>query len=171
MNNDAVKAQGAADLALASLSHPGADGARPPAGAAAADRILTTIETIVVAGTYGTGIELGELATTRGATSSPAAGVEHRAVGVYLAGRGTTLALTAFRAWQTFDYRGGAETVHAGIRDARVIMLAPAVPTGCARGHAATVSADLVLGTTIRAGLLTDNDFWQPTPGDGSNCR
>jgi hypothetical protein len=43
-------------------------------------------------------------------------------------------------------------------------MLAAAVSMVCARRHAAAVATDLVLGAIARAGLLTDNYFWQPTP-------
>ena len=85
MNDDAIKAHGAVGVALASLSHQGADRARSPAGAVAADRVLPAAETVLVTGTDDAGVELGELAMTVDTTSAPPAGVEHRAVGVELA--------------------------------------------------------------------------------------
>ena len=42
-------------------------------------------------------------------------------------------------------------------------MLAAAVSTACARSHAPTVGAELVLGAAIRAGFLTGGDR-HPTP-------
>ena len=42
-------------------------------------------------------------------------------------------------------------------------MLVAAVSMVYARSHAAAISAELVLGATARAGLLTDNNAPQPT--------
>lgn len=98
VNDDAIKAHGAVGVALASLSHQGADRARSPAGALAADRVLPTGETVLVTVTDDARVELGELAMSVDTTSAPTAGVEDRAVGVELARRGATLALTTFGA-------------------------------------------------------------------------
>ena len=82
-------------MALAALSHQGADGARAPTGATAADRVLSIGYAIIIAGADDAGIELGELAVTVCTTAPPLAWVEHRAVAVKLASCGVTLALIA----------------------------------------------------------------------------
>ena len=96
MNNDAIEARGAVDMALTPLSHQGSVGARSPAGAAAADRVLPAAEAVIIASADHAGVKLGELATTVDTTSAPAAGVEHRAVAVELACRGITLSFITF---------------------------------------------------------------------------
>ena len=98
MNDDAIKAHRAVGVALAPLSHQRSDGARSPAGTVAADRVLSTAKTVIVAGTDDAGIELGELAPAVDTTSTQPAGIEHRALGVELAPRGTALAITTFEA-------------------------------------------------------------------------
>jgi hypothetical protein len=96
VNDDAIKAHGAVGVALASLSHQGADRARSPADALAADRVLPTGETVLVTVTDDARVKLGELAMTVETTSAPQAGIEDRAVGVGHARRGKTLALITF---------------------------------------------------------------------------
>ena len=98
MNDDAIKIHRAVGVALAPLTHQRARGTRSPAGAVAADHALPLAKTVVITGTDDAGIELGELAMSVDTTSAPTAGVEDRAVGVELARRGATLALTTFGA-------------------------------------------------------------------------
>ena len=50
-------------------------------------------------------------------------------------------------------------------------MLVAAVSMVCAWCHAAAVGAELVLGTTSSAGLLTDDYLSQATPCGESSCR
>ena len=95
MNNDAIEARGAVGVALAALSHQGADGTRTPAGTAAAGRVLSIGYAIIIAGADDAGIELGELAVTVCTTAPPLAWIEHRAVAVEFASSGVTLALIA----------------------------------------------------------------------------
>lgn len=85
MNDDAIKAHGAVGVALTSLSHQGADRARSPAGALAADRVLPTGETVLVTVTDDARVELGELTPAVNTASAPPARVEHCAVRVVLA--------------------------------------------------------------------------------------
>jgi hypothetical protein len=105
VNDDPVKTHRAVGVALAPLTHQRARGTRSPAGAVAADHGLPLAKTVVITGTDDAGVELGELAMTIDAASAPQAGVEYRAVAVELACRGTTLALTTFRARQALDNR------------------------------------------------------------------
>ena len=76
MNDDAIEARGAVGVALAPLAHQGANGTRAPASAAAADRVLSVVKAIVIAGADDARIEFGELAVTVCATATPAAGIE-----------------------------------------------------------------------------------------------
>ena len=85
MNDDAIKTHGPDGVTLAPLSHQGADRARSPAGAVAADRVLPAAKTIFIAGTDDTGVELGELALAVDTASAPPTGIEDRTVGVELA--------------------------------------------------------------------------------------
>jgi hypothetical protein len=171
VNDDALKVCGSIRVALTPLSHQGADGARSPAGAVAADRVLPAAKTVLVTGTDDAGVELGELTLTVDTAPAPQAGVEHGAVGVELARRGTTLTLATFRAGQALDDRRGADTLDAGIQDARIIVLTAAVAMVRARGHTATVGAELVLGATARADLLSDNLSPRPTDEIGRDRR
>jgi hypothetical protein len=74
VNNDAIEARGAVDVALTPLTHHGSFGARSPAGAAAADRVLFAARAVIIAGADHVGVQLGELATTVDTTSASAAG-------------------------------------------------------------------------------------------------
>jgi hypothetical protein len=85
VNDDAVEVCRSSRVALATFPHQGAIGARSPAGAVAADRVLPTAKTLVIAGTDDAGVELGELALSVDTASAPPAGIEHRAVRVELA--------------------------------------------------------------------------------------
>ena len=96
MNDDPIKVHGADGLALAALAHQGSGGARSPAGAATADRVLPAGEAVVVAGADDAGVELGELAVAIDTAATPQAGVEHRAISVELACPGIALALVTF---------------------------------------------------------------------------
>jgi len=154
VDDDPVKTHRAVGVAFASFPHQSAHWTRSPAGAVAADRVLLVAKTVLITDTDDAGVELGELAMTVDAASAPPAGVEHRAVAVELACRGTTLALTTFRAGQALDDRRDANAVATHVRDAGIVMLAAAVAMVRAWGLAAALGADLVLCATARADLL-----------------
>jgi hypothetical protein len=171
VNDDPVKTHRAGGLAFAPLSHQSARGTRSAAGTVAANRVLPLAKTVVITGTDDAGIELGELAMTVDTASAPQTRVEHRAVAVELACRGTTLALTTFRAGQAFDDRRDANAVAAHVRDTGIVVLAAAVAMVPAWDHATALGADLFLGATARADLLAGNTSAQPTEGIDRNSR
>ena len=173
MNNDAIHVCGTICVALASFSHQGADWAGSPTGAAAADRILSATEAVLVAGADDARVQLGELAVTIDTASAPPARVEDRAVVVQLACRRTTLAFTTLGAGQAFDDSRGADAVGAHVRDAGIIVLAAAVAMVRARSDATAFGAELVLGTTPWTDILTDSHSPVParcTEGHGRQC-
>src|SRR5688500_3908718 len=92
VDDDPVKTHRAVGVAFAPLSHQGARGTRSPAGAVAADCVLPLTKTVDITRANDAGVELSERAMTVDTASAPPAGVEHRAVTVELACRGTTLA-------------------------------------------------------------------------------
>lgn len=120
------------------------------AGAAAADRVRSTILAFQVAGADHARFEVGELALAVKAAPPPAAGIEHRALVVALAASGTARTFAALEAGQAVDDRFDAHPVQALNQHARIVVLAAAIPMVRAWPHAIVLDADVVLRATAR---------------------
>ena len=102
-------------------------------------------------------VNLGELTPTTFTALAPPTRVEHGAFDIELARLGAALTFTTLVAGEALDDRRGADPNYTVVRDAGIVVLAPAVTMVFAGRDACPAGADFSFGAAFRTRHLSGN--------------